>query len=57
MGFWINAYSGPKGRLRFGPQYSYVTREAWTGTGAPGTFVAPHGIDNVLYTSFRYYLP
>jgi hypothetical protein len=57
MGFWINAYSGPKGRLRFGPQYSYVTREAWTGTGAPGTSVAPHGIDNVFYTSFRYYLP
>jgi len=57
FGFWIKAYNGPKGRLQFGPQYSYLSRDAWTGAGASGTFVAPHGIDNVFYTSFRYYLP
>ncbi|MGD0467729.1 MAG: hypothetical protein ABSA54_05070 [Terriglobales bacterium] len=22
-----------------------------------GPFVAPHGIDNMIFTSFRYYLP
>jgi archaellum component FlaC len=58
FGFWIKLHSGPKGRLQFGPQYSYVSRNAWTGAGATaGTFVAPHGIDNMFFTSFRYYLP
>jgi len=58
FGFWIKPYNGPKGRLQFGPQYSYISRNAWSGTGpTAGTFVAPHGIDNVFYTSFRYYLP
>jgi hypothetical protein len=58
FGFWIKLHSGPKGRLQLGPQYSYVSRDAWTGTGATtGTFVAPHGIENMFFTSFRYYLP
>jgi hypothetical protein len=63
LGFWIKPYNGTRGRIQFGPQYSYISRDAWTGTFAPATmtspalFVAPHAIDNVLYTSFRYYLP
>lgn len=58
LGFWIKLHSGPKGRLQFGPQYSYLVRDAWTGVGpTAGTFVAPHGIDNMIFTSFRYYLP
>jgi len=52
VGFWLRLHSGPKGRLQFGPQYSYVTRNAWAGTG--GT---PKGIENMFMTSFRYYLP
>jgi len=56
VGFWIKAHSGPHGRLQFGPQYSYVTRYAWTGTNGIG-FSSPHGIDNMFFTSFRYYLP
>ena len=58
FGFWLRLYNGPKGKLQLGPQYSYVSRDAWTGTGATtGTFVAPHGIENMFFTSFRYYLP
>ncbi len=60
IGFWIKVHSGPKGRLQFGPQYSYVSRSAWTGTFATTpttTFAAPHGIDNMFMTSFRYYFP
>jgi hypothetical protein len=58
FGFWIKLHNGPKGRLQFGPQYSYVSRNAWAGSGAlTGTSVAPHGIDNMFMTSFRYYLP
>jgi hypothetical protein len=56
VGFWIKAHSGPHGRLQFGPQYSYVSRYAWTGTSGTTTW-APHGIDNMFFTSFRYYLP
>ena len=57
FGFWLRLYNGPKGKLQLGPQYSYITRGSWTGTGATGTFVAPHGIDNMVFTSFRYDLP
>jgi len=57
-GFWIKLYNGPKGRLQFGPQYSYVSRNAWAGAGATaGSSVKPHAIDNMIFTSFRYYLP
>jgi len=52
FGFWVKLHNGPKGRLQFGPQYSYVSRNAWAGTGG-----SPHGIDNMFMTSFRYYLP
>lgn len=56
FGVWIRLYNGPKGKLQFGPQYSYLSRNAWTGTN--GTVAnAPHGIDNMVFTSFRYYLP
>ncbi len=58
MGFWYKVYNGPKGRMQFGPQYSYLSRNAWAGAGeTTGTSLSPHGIDNVFYTSFRYYLP
>jgi hypothetical protein len=51
-GFWYKFYSGPKGSFRFGADYAYVTRNAWSGAGGQ-----PHGIDNMIFTSFRYYLP
>ncbi len=60
FGFWIKVHQGPHGRLQFGPQYSYVVRNAWDGTraaGPPAVYSAPHGIDNLFMTSFRYYLP
>jgi hypothetical protein len=57
-GYWYNLYSGPKGRLRQGIQYSFFARNLWSGAG--GTTNASNsavGIDNEVYTSFRYYLP
>jgi len=57
-GFWYTFYNGPKGRFRFGTQYSYVTRQTWSGVGfTPGVGVTPQGLDNMVFTSFRYYLP
>ncbi len=58
IGFWYKFYNGPKGRFQWGPQYSYVSRYAWSGTSAtPGIGSAPHGLDGMIFTSFRYYLP
>ena len=57
-GFWYSFYQGPKGRFRIGTQYSYVTRLTWSGEGiTKGTFASPSGINNMIFTSFRYYLP
>jgi hypothetical protein len=58
LGFWYRFYSGPRGRFQFGTQYSYVTRQTWSGVapvGAPSG--APEGLDNMVFTSFRYILP
>jgi hypothetical protein len=57
-GFWYRFYNGPKGKFQFGTQYSYVTRQTWSGitpTSAPSG--APEGLDGMVFTSFRYYLP
>jgi len=51
-GFWYKFYNGPRGRFQFGADYAYLTRNAWSGVGGE-----PHGIDNMIFTSFRYYLP
>ena len=32
-GFWYKPYNGPKGRLQFGLQYSYLTRKRGRGIG------------------------
>jgi hypothetical protein len=58
-GFWYKFYDGSKekvnkGRVQFGVQYSYVTRNAWSGSSSPND---PHGLDGMVFTSFRYYLP
>ena len=52
-GFWYRIYNGPRGRVQWGPQFSYVTRKAWSGAAG----FEPHGIDGMVFTSFRYYLP
>ncbi|MGB7556756.1 MAG: hypothetical protein WBM04_20485 [Candidatus Korobacteraceae bacterium] len=60
IGFWYKPYNGPKGRLQFGLQYSYVTKQAWAGEGTKTPFppgANPSAIDNMFFTSFRYYLP
>src|ERR1700691_2496947 len=61
LGFWYRFYSGPKGKFQFGTQYSYVTRQTWTGASGGTTPVAgalgPEGLDGMVFTSFRYYLP
>jgi Skp family chaperone for outer membrane proteins len=57
-GYWFNLINGPHGRLRQGIQYSNMRRDLWSGAGGttnPGN--GAHGDDNMVFTSFRYYLP
>lgn len=58
-GYWFRFYKGTHGTLQQGIQYSYVVRHTWQGIGNPaaGLTNSPKGIDNMLFTSFRYYLP
>jgi hypothetical protein len=52
-GFWHKFYQGTKGGLRWGIQYSYVTKSGWSGAAG----FQPKANDNMVFTSFRYYLP
>ncbi|MGD0179935.1 MAG: hypothetical protein ABSC15_08985 [Terriglobales bacterium] len=52
LGFWYRFYQGPKGRIQWGPQYSYIVRNTWAGVGGN-----PSATENMFFTSFRYYLP
>lgn len=62
LGFWHKPYQGAKGRFQWGIQYSYLTKSAWSGaTGTPAGANIPgsraKAVDNMVFTSFRYYLP
>jgi hypothetical protein len=66
IGFWHKFYNSPKGRLQWGLQYSYFEKDGWSGSnnnqtaGAPPVLlpaVKPKGNENMIMTSFRYYLP
>ncbi|MGH9530352.1 MAG: hypothetical protein ACRD2S_10595 [Terriglobales bacterium] len=52
LGFWYRFYSGPMGKLQWGPQFSYIVKNTWRGTGG-----APSASEPMVLTSFRYYLP
>ena len=58
FGFRHKIYQGSKGGLRWGIQYSYINRSGWSGdnNGAtPG--LSPKATENMIFTSFRYYIP
>ena len=60
LGFWHKVYNGPRGGFRWGIQYSYIFRNTWSGSGGlpagtPG--INAKAVDNMVFTSFRYYLP
>jgi hypothetical protein len=65
VGEWYRFYQGPKGTLQMGLQYSYAIRRTWQGVGlaanpvtdTPAITGSPKAIDNMYFTSFRYYLP
>lgn len=58
LGYWFRLYRGSHGTFQQGIQYSYVERHTWEGIGPiTGLGFSPKAIDNMWFTSFRYYLP
>ncbi len=57
FGWWFRFYKGTHGTLQQGFQYSYAVRHTWEGIGQNGLGFSPKGIDNMFFTSFRFYLP
>jgi hypothetical protein len=53
FGYWYDFYKGEHGRLRQSIQYGYAERSGWTDS----TGIGAKGVDNMFWTSFRYYLP
>jgi hypothetical protein len=58
-GFWYKFYNGEKGGFRLGIQYSYFEKYGWSGNNnvAGATGFAPKAVDNMIWTSLRYYIP
>ena len=52
-GYWYRLYKGTAGTVALGMSYSYIQRSAWAGSGG----LQPRGNENMVMTSFRYYLP
>ncbi len=59
FGYWFRFYRGVHGTLSQGIQYSYAVRHTWQGIGDLNNNIpnSPKAIDNMWFTSFRYYLP
>ena len=59
-GFTYRFFNSPtKGRLQYQMVYSYLTRIAWTGLDSSTLTGAAHpeATNNMVWTSFRYYMP
>ena len=52
LGFWYRFYKGPRARCSGGR-----STPTWFAIPGPVQAVNPHGIENMFFTSFRYYLP
>jgi hypothetical protein len=64
LGFWYRFYKGSRGTVQYGMQYSNFVLNTWQGVKsgtingiAVTTNGAPHSDNNMIFTSFRYYLP
>jgi hypothetical protein len=58
LGYWFRFYRGAHGTFQQGIQYSYAVRHTWEGIGPiTGLGFSPKAIENMWFTSFRYYLP
>jgi hypothetical protein len=52
-GFWYRFYKGEHGTVQYGMSYSYTYKNTWAGAGG----LSPKAIENMVMSSFRFYLP
>jgi len=60
VGWTYRIYNGTRGKVQYSVMYTYLTREAWAGLNAAvptPAVAAPKGTNNMIYSSFRYYIP
>lgn len=58
LGFTYRVANSPKyGRIQYQVNYQYVQRNLWSGVGSSTTPNGPRGLDNMIFTGMRYYIP
>jgi hypothetical protein len=57
LGFTYRFVNSPKfGRLQYGMNYVYMQRNLWSGVSTVSA-TGPRALDNMVFTSMRYYIP
>ena len=63
LGFTYRVANSPKyGRIQYQVNYQYMQRNLWSGNNIPATGPTtgpsgPRGLDNMIFTGMRYYIP
>ena len=58
LGFTYRVANSPKyGRIQYQVNYQYIQRNLWSGVGSASTPSGPRGLDNMIFTGMRYYIP
>jgi hypothetical protein len=58
LGFTYRFVNSPKyGRFQYSVNYQYIQRNLWSGVGSATTPSGPRGLDNMIFTGMRYYIP
>jgi hypothetical protein len=58
VGFTYRFVNSPRiGRLQYSVNWQYIQRNLWSGVGSATTPTGPRGLDNMILTSMRYYIP
>ena len=58
LGFTYRFVNSPKyGRLQYAVNYQNIQRNLWSGLGSASTPTGPRALDNMIFTSMRYYIP
>ena len=58
LGFTYRFVNSPRiGRLQYAVNWQYLQRNLWSGVGSATTPTGPRGLDNMIFTGLRYYIP
>ena len=58
LGFTYRVVNSPKyGRFQYQVNWQYIQRNLWSGIGSATTPTGPRGLDNMIFTGMRYYIP